>query len=176
MKKIKLISNHGILFWITGLAGSGKTRIAEKISSRIRKDYGKTVILSGDEIRSIFNLQGYSDEERLKTVMKYCKLAKKITSQNINVILAVIGMKHELRSWNKKNQKNYIEIYIKSEVKNIIKEKKKKIYHDNTSQIVGIDIKAEVPKKPNIVLNNNFKKNVNQLSEELLRKINNLIN
>ena len=69
--KIKLISNHGILFWITGLAGSGKTRIAEKISSRIRRDYGKTVILSGDEIRSIFNLQGYSDEERLKTVMKY---------------------------------------------------------------------------------------------------------
>jgi|TARA_B110000305_G_C19121662_1_gene484618 adenylylsulfate kinase-like enzyme len=32
-KKIKLIRNHGILFWITGLCGSGKTRIVKKDES-----------------------------------------------------------------------------------------------------------------------------------------------
>ena len=83
MRKIKLKKNHGILFCITGLSGSGKTRIAKKISNNVRKNYGKTVVLSGDEIRNIFNLKGYSYEERLETVLKYCKLAKKITSQNI---------------------------------------------------------------------------------------------
>ena len=34
----------------------------------------------------------------------------------------------------------------------------KKIYHQNTDNIVGRDIKAEHPKKPDIILHNNFKK------------------
>lgn len=176
MKKINLTKNHGILFWITGLSGSGKTRIAKKIASTIRKKYGKTIILSGDEIRNIFDLKGYSYEERLKTVLKYCKLAKKITSQNVNVILAVIGMVDTLRNWNKKNQKNYVEIYIKSDLKKIINAKKKKIYHKKIKKIVGIDILPEFPKKPNIIINNDFNKDINYLSKNLLNKIDKLIN
>ena len=121
LKKIKKNNQHGILFWITGLSGSGKTRIAKKIAPEIRRKYGNTLVLSGDDIRNIFNLKGYSFEERKKTVMKYCKLTKKITSQKVNVILAVIGMVDDLRDWNMKNQKNYVEIYIKSDVKKIIK-------------------------------------------------------
>tara|TARA_B110000008_G_scaffold279933_1_gene329751 strand:- start:3689 stop:4219 length:531 start_codon:yes stop_codon:yes gene_type:complete len=176
MKKIKLNKNHGILFWITGLSGSGKSVISKKIRAQIRKNYGKTIVLSGDDIRNIFNLKGYSYQERLTTVLKYCKLIKKITSQNINVIFSVIGMIDEIRIWNKKNQKNYIEIYIRTNVKKIIKNKKKKIYLNNASQLVGIDIKPEFPKNPDIIIENNFKKNTNQLSNILLKKINNLIN
>ena len=176
MKKIRLKKNYGTLFWITGLSGSGKTRIAKKIAGTIRKKYGKTIILSGDEIRNIFDLKGYSYEDRLKTVLKYCKLAKKITSQNVNVILAVIGMVDILRNWNKKNQKNYVEIYIKSDVKKIIEAKKKKIYHKKIKKIVGVDIPAEFPKRPNIIVNNNFKKDINYLSKTLLNKIEKLIN
>ena len=85
-------------------------------------------------------------------------------------------MRDYLRDWNKKNQKNYVEIYIKTDLKKIIKEKKKKIYHNNTSQIVGISNISEIPKNPHIILNNSFKKSINQLSEVLLKRINNLIN
>ena len=176
LKKIKKNNQHGILFWITGLSGSGKTRIAKKIAPKIRKKYGSTVVLSGDDIRNIFNLKGYSFEERKKTVMKYCKLAKKITSQKVNVILAVIGMAHELRDWNMKNQKNYVEIYIKSNIKEIIKEKKKKIYHSNISKIVGLDIKPELPKNYHVSIKNNFKKDINFLSNQLLKKIDKILN
>ena len=49
--------------------------------------------------------------------MKYCKLAKFITSQNVNVVFAVIGMMDKIRVWNKKNITNYVEIYIKSDLK-----------------------------------------------------------
>ena len=33
-KRIKLNKNKGILFWITGLSGSGKTTIAKKIKKK----------------------------------------------------------------------------------------------------------------------------------------------
>ena len=31
-KKVKILKNKGILFWITGLSGSGKTSISKNIS------------------------------------------------------------------------------------------------------------------------------------------------
>tara|TARA_B100000989_G_C19489464_1_gene449088 strand:+ start:199 stop:729 length:531 start_codon:yes stop_codon:yes gene_type:complete len=176
MKKFKLTKKKGILFWITGLSGSGKTRVAKKIAYDIRKNYGKTVVLSGDDIRNIFQLKGYSYEERLNTVLKYCKLAKKITSQNVNVIFAVIGMMEVIRKWNKANQKNYVEIYIKSNVKNIIKAKRKKLYHKNLSKIVGLDIKPEFPRNSHIVVTNNFKKDINYLAKKINLKIKKLLN
>ena len=170
MKK-KIKKNHGILFWITGLSGSGKTHIAKKIKKNISKNYGPTVVISGDELRKIFQLKGYSYNERLKTVMKYCKLSKFLTSQGINVVFAVIGMIDQIRNWNKKNIKNYVEIFINSEIKSIIKKGKKKIYRDFNKNIVGLDIKPELPKKPDIIIRNNFKKNIDELSKELFLKI-----
>jgi adenylylsulfate kinase len=175
MKK-KINSRKGILFWVTGLSGSGKTVLAKKIKNRISKIYGPTLIISGDDIRNIFKLKGYSYKDRLLTVKKYCKLSKLFTSQKINVIFAVIGLMDEIRLWNKKNIENYIEIYVKSDITTIIKERRKRVYKISKKNIVGIDIKPEFPKKPDIVIKNYFKSDLNKLSSELLDKIQNLIN
>jgi len=59
--------------------------------------------------------------------MKYCKLTKSITSQNINVIFAVIGMMDGIRDWNRKNLINYVEIYIKADLIKIINKRKKNL-------------------------------------------------
>ena len=164
-------NNKGKLFWITGFSGSGKTQISKKIYTQIKKLYGPTIFFSGDDIRKIFNLRGYTYKDRNEIVMKYCKLAKSITSQNINVIFAVVGLMHDIREWNRKNIKNYIEIYIKADLKKIIKKRKKKIYHKNINNIVGLDIKPELPKKPDIILHNKFQKNIDELALELIIKI-----
>ena len=172
MKKKKIYLNKGILFWVTGLSGSGKTTISRKIKKYIEENYGPTLLVSGDDIRNIFNFKKYTIEERRKLVLKYCKLSKFITDQNINLIFAVVGMMDEVRDWNKKNIKNYVEIFIKTELKKIIKNKKKKIYHKkNIGDIVGLDIQPEFPKKPDIKIKNNFDKTINQISIELFNKI-----
>ena len=82
----------------------------------------------------------------------------------------------EIRLWNKKNIENYIEIYVKSDITTIIKERRKRVYKISKKNIVGIDIKPEFPKKPDIVIKNYFKSDLNKLSSELLDKIQNLIN
>jgi adenylylsulfate kinase-like enzyme len=173
MKKIN--KKYGTLFWITGISGSGKTTIAKKIYPEINKKFGPTLILSGDDLRKIFKLKGYSYEERSKIVLKYCKFAKFVTDQKINLILAVIGMMDHVRNWNKRNIKNYIEIYIKADVKTIIQKRKKKIYLKSKKNIVGIDIKPELPKKPDIIVNNNLNKSISSIKDELLKTINSKI-
>ena len=89
-----------------------------------------------------------------------------MTDQNINLIFAIVGMIDSMRSWNKKNIKNYLEIYIKADLDKIIRFKKKKIYFSKKKQqIVGVNIKPEFPKNPNIIIKNNFDKSIESLTK-----------
>ena len=133
-------------------------------------------MFSGDNIRDIFNLKGYEYKERLVILKKYTKFAKYITDQKLNIILAVVGMADAPREWNRKNIDNYIEIYIKCNIQKIINLDKKKIYHNKKSgKIIGIDIKPQFPKKPDITIINSFNENSDKIAKKLLKKINNLI-
>ena len=168
----KKIKKKGILFWITGLSGSGKTTISKLIKKDIVTNYGPTILVSGDDLRKIFNFNKYTLVERKLLAKKFCNFAKFITNQNINLIFATVAMMHAPRNWNKKNIDNYVEIFIKTKIDKIIEAKKKKIYHKkNIGDIVGLNIKPELPKKPDITIINNFDKRINDLSKILVNKI-----
>lgn len=126
MKRLKKNNNKGILFWITGLSGSGKTTIAKKVKKDIIQLYGPTLLVSGDSLRKIFNLNKYSYNDRLSNSKKFCKFAKFVTNQKFNLLFAAVGMMDSMRKWYRNNIDNYVEIYIKADLKKIIKLKKKK--------------------------------------------------
>ena len=88
MSLIKKNKKKGILFWITGLSGSGKSSIAKNIFNQIRKEYGPTILFHGNNIRSIFELKDYSFSGRQRAGLMYSKLFKKIIDHKINVIFA----------------------------------------------------------------------------------------
>ena len=128
--------NRGHLIWITGLSGSGKTSLANAIKIRIQKKYGNTLVINGDDLRKIFNLNKYDKNSRLNYGRQYCKFLKFLTDQNVNVIFTVVGLFNELRKWNKKNIKNYVEVFVKANISKIdwmiltptISKKKKNIF------------------------------------------------
>ena len=176
MKSLKKNKNKGILFWITGLSGSGKTTIAKKIKKDIIQLYGPTLLVSGDNLRKIFNFNKYTYNERLSLSKKFCKFAKFITNQKINLIFASVGMMDSMRKWYRNNIDNYVEIFIKADLNKIIKLKRKKIYNNKKNgDVVGITIKPEFPKQPDIILNNDFKKSTNILSNNLIKKISKIV-
>ena len=170
MKKLKN-KQEGTLFWITGLSGSGKTTIAEKIKKKITLGYGPTLTISGDDLRKLFNYNKFSRRHRLIYALSYGKFCKYITTKNINIIFSTVSLFDKVRSWNRSNINNYIEIYIKSDIKDVMKKKKKFFYKGNYKNIVGKNLKGEFPKSPDIIIQNNFKKNINQLSKDLLKEI-----
>ena len=177
MRKITIDKKKGILFWVTGLSGSGKTTISQLIKKEIIKTYGPTILVSGDNLRRIFDFKGYRKKERLNLSRKFCKFAKFVTDQKINLIFAIVGLMNEPRNWNRKNIKNYVEIYIKSDLKKIISRKAKKIYHRKRKEkIVGLSIRPEFPKNPHITIINNFKYDTKHLSAKLIKEIKKKIN
>ena len=136
MKLKKLNKKKGILFWITGLSGSGKTSLANKIRKSITKKYGPTIVISGDNLRKIFNLNKYDYNSRMLNMKKFIKFSKFITDQKINLIFAVVGLIEKPKIWSRKNIKNYVEIYIKSDIKKIIRNKKKLYRNKKKDNIV----------------------------------------
>ena len=48
---------------------------------------------------------------------------------------------------------------------------KKFFYKGNYKNVIGKNMKAEFPKRPDITIENDFKKSLNTLSKELIRKI-----
>jgi len=170
----KKINNKGIVFWVTGLAGSGKTTYAKLLKPFISKKFGPTIVISGDDLRKIFGLKGFLLADRRNIVKKYCSFLKFITNQKINVIFAVIGMMDDIRKNNRKIFKNYVEIYIKANLKNLKKVNKKSLYKGNKKNVVGIDIKPDLPKKPLVTFVNNFKgdkkKNAKKIYLKILKK------
>ena len=167
----KNLNKQGIIFWITGLSGSGKTTLAKNIKKFVSKNYGPTICIHGDEIRSTFNLKSYNKSDRLKIAKMYVKLVRILTNQKINVIFSVVGLFHELQKYNRRMFKNYLEIFIKSDIQVLIKKKRKAFYRKKTNNVWGIDLKPEFPKKPDITIINDFKKDKKSLTKELILKI-----
>jgi adenylylsulfate kinase-like enzyme len=103
---------------------------------------------------------------------KYNNITKILTDQKINIVFSLVCLINKPRNWNRRNIDNYLEIFIDCDLKKIIKKNKKKTYKNNKN-IVGIDIKPEFPKNPDIVIKNDFSTNTNLLAKQLIKKISN---
>ena len=176
---VKKIKNHGRCIIIEGLSGSGKTSISQQILPKIEKKCGKTILLDGDEVRefllSIKYKMGYKKIDRAKGAYPVSKMINLLLSNNINVIYANVGLnKLATRVWYK-NFKNLIYVYVKTDVKDIINFGKKDLYKKIKKNVVGLDIKPDINKKADIVINNNFDKSIKVLSQQIIKEINKII-
>ena len=149
------------IIWITGLSGSGKTTIAQEISSNLRAQGKAVVLLDGDELREIFgastlNEKNHGRASRLLLAMQYSNLCKMIGAQGITVVIATISMFDEIHEWNRKNLSGYFEVYIKVSQDELRRRDPKGIYRKFDSgeikNVAGIDLKVDEPKSPDLIL------------------------
>jgi len=148
-----------MVIWLIGLSGSGKTTVAKLLLKKIKKKYSNIVHLDGDQLRKIYGKKiGYTIKERNKNAERLSKLSKFLSDQKINVIASVLSNFPLWQKWNKKNIKNYFQIYLKVSLKTLIKRDKKKLYKmaikRRRKNVVGIDIKFIEPLNSDLVIEN----------------------
>ena len=80
-------------------------------------------------------------------------------------------MKKNIRKFFKSAVNNYFEIFIDAKINEIKNKNLKKTYKNFKSNIVGHDIKPEFPQNPDVIIKNNLNKNINNLTQELIKKI-----
>ena len=77
-------------------------------------------------MRDIFNLpKDYSYEGRKKLARIYSKVAKMLSDQGLTVIVSVIAMYEETFKFNRRNIKNYVEVFLDVPIKELIRRDKK---------------------------------------------------
>ena len=149
--------NKGHVFWITGLAGAGKTTYAKKLYDYLKNENIPIVMLDGDEMRSkLFPKVGYDLESRKNLAKSYSSLCELISSQGVNVICSTISMFQSVRDFSKRNITNYHEVYIEVSIKELENRNQKSLY-SNSNQTVGKEITPELPTNPHIKIINNKK-------------------
>ncbi len=162
----------GIVYWITGLSGSGKTTIGKLLYKRMKKTYPNTVFLDGDTLRKVFGEDlGYTKEERRNCAMRYARLCAMLQEQGMNVICCTISMFDGVREWNRNNICNYREIYVKVSMDTLKNRDQKGLYSGKSAEkeVVGIQIEFEEPKHPDLILRNDGEKTPEEQVQEILQ-------
>ena len=165
------MKKKGYVIWISGYPGSGKSKLSSLIHTQLEKSFGKIIRLSGDDLRQILNLKGYSKKDRKNIGYIYHDVCKRLSDNGVNILIDVVCLFKDIRKQNRKYLKNYIEVYIETDFKKVIRKKSKPFYRKKTKNVWGKDLTAELPTRPDILIKNDFKRSVNLISKHLLREI-----
>ena len=163
--------------WFTGLSGSGKSTLAKELYDYINDK--KCKIIDGDIIRSNpkhkvdFSYNGIINNHEY--IREICLSESKL---NDYLLVTVIAPFKELRKKTKKLfGKNYIEIFVKCSLNNVIKRDVKGLYkkalNNKMQNMIGVDpnVPYETPANPDIIIDTehytieeSFSKLINELN------------
>ena len=162
----------GRVYWITGLAGAGKTTIGNALYYILKEKYSNVIILDGDILKSIVGEMGYSYKERLERAHRYAELCKVLSDQGITVIICTIAMFDSVREWNRQNINGYTEIYLEVDIDVLIERDRKGLYSRHKKgevvEVAGIDTEVELPKSPDLIITNDGRYTVKQCVNMIL--------
>src|SRR5580658_2301926 len=147
----------GRVFWITGLSASGKSSIGRALSSHLETSGRSVIFLDGDALRAVVSSDlGYGADDRRAAGMRNGMLCRMLAEQGCDIVCSTISLFHDVQRWNRENIPRYIEVFVHVPMEELKRRDSKGIYGGNghSANVVGLDIPAEIPKAPDLILDN----------------------
>jgi adenylylsulfate kinase len=174
--KQNLLRQQGLVIWMCGLSGSGKSTIANAAERVLHQQGRFTVILDGDNLRTGLNANlGFSDTDRLENIRRISEVAKILVSQGIIVFVSAITPRGELRDLARGLiGDDLFEVYIKASYEACEKRDVKGLYakaaRGEIQHFTGKDGSFEPPTNPDLILDTE-KSTIEDAAFELLEAI-----
>jgi len=156
-KKVEIDSykNKGALLWFTGLSGSGKSTIADRLHERLSEIGLQTERLDGDVVREGLSSDlGFSKEDRDKNLDRISFISSLLEKHGVLVSATFVSPYEKKRKEIRKKHKNFIEIFVDTSLgeceKRDVKGLYKKARAGEIENFTGISDKYEKPKNPEI--------------------------
>ena len=97
-EKEKLLGSKGMVFWLYGLSGSGKSTMVVEMERRLHKKNIHSVVLDGDNLRSGLNQDlSFSEKDRRENIRRVSEVAKIFSENGIIVFVSLITPLREFR-------------------------------------------------------------------------------
>jgi adenylylsulfate kinase len=86
------------VFWLFGRSGAGKTTLGRQLASGLQNRNLPVIYLDGDELRStLCSDLGFSPEARLENHRRIAEIARLLSQQSLNVVVATMAPEHRHR-------------------------------------------------------------------------------
>ncbi|ADO84596.1 adenylyl-sulfate kinase [Ilyobacter polytropus] len=174
-----MLGQNGVVIWMTGLSGSGKSTIAKKVQEKLHEKNKLAYILDGDNIRHGLNKDlGFSKEDRIENLRRITEVGKLFVDLGVITIVSFISPYRQDREVIRNSflPGEFIEVYVKCSLEECEKRDVKGLYKKARDGVIknftGIDSEYEAPIDAEVVLDTE-NKSVNELSDKLIDFITN---
>jgi adenylylsulfate kinase len=145
------------VLWFTGLSGSGKSTIADRIYEFLHDKGYRVTRLDGDTVRSIFPNTGFTRDERNDHIRRVGYLASILEKNGVIVISSFVSPYAESRDFIRSMCDNFIEVFIATTLEECERRDVKGLYKKARAGIIenftGINDPYEKPAKPELIIN-----------------------
>lgn len=115
--KEELLGQRGLVVWMYGLSGSGKSTIANAAEKALHAEGRYVTMLDGDNLRSGLNAGlGFADEDRKENIRRAAELAKILRHNGAIVLVSLITPQNTFREQVRGilGDDQYVEVYVKA--------------------------------------------------------------
>lgn len=152
------MKNEGFTIWFTGLSGSGKSTISEKLVGKLKiRGVTKIEVLDGDVVRT--NLSkglGFSKEDRDTNILRIGFVCDLLTRNGAVAIAAAISPYREIREAVRSQVGRFVEVFVKTPIETLVERDVKGLYKKaiagEIKNFTGISDPYEPPLRPEVVL------------------------
>ena len=157
--KESLLGQRGIMIWMTGLSGSGKSTVAIGVERELHRRGILCRILDGDNIRAGINSNlGFSPEDRRENIRRIAEIGKLFVHTGIVTIACFVSPTRELREMARDiiGAEDFREVYIATPLEECERRDVKGLYararRGEVKDFTGISAPFEAPEHPDLCL------------------------
>lgn len=181
IRREEILGQRGLVVWLTGLPGSGKSTIAAALEEKLLERNRMACVLDGDIVRTGLNSDlGFSDTDRNENIRRIAEVSAIIKDASLVVIVAFISPFSSMREFARQRAggEAFMEVWIKASLETCIRRDPKGLYRKamekHISDFTGINSPYEEPENPDMIIDTEkltVEESVNMLIEAVIRRI-----
>ncbi|MBY8962409.1 adenylyl-sulfate kinase [Flavobacterium sp. D11R37] len=151
--------HRSFVIWFTGLSGSGKSTIANRVEEELFNTGIQTYTLDGDNIRfGISKGLGFDEESRYENLRRIAEIAKLFTDAGLVTIGAFVSPLQKDRDLVKDivGTENFVEVFVDTSLQECERRDVKGLYKKaragEIKHFTGIDAPYEKPANPDVLI------------------------
>lgn len=176
----QLLGQKGMMVWMTGLSGSGKSTVALGVERELHKRGLLCRLLDGDNIRDGINRGlGFSPEDRRENIRRIAEVGKLMVDTGIITLACFVSPTEEIREMARNiiGEKDFFEVYLCTPLSECERRDVKGLYararRGEVKDFTGISAPFEAPEHPALAIDTTttpLQENVMKVVEMILNQ------
>ena len=176
----QLLGQKGMMVWMTGLSGSGKSTVALGVERELHKRGLLCRLLDGDNIRDGINRGlGFSPEDRRENIRRIAEVGKLMVDTGIITLACFVSPTEEIREMARNiiGEKDFFEVYLSTPLSECERRDVKGLYararRGEVKEFTGISAPFEAPEHPALAIDTTttpLQENVMKVVEMILNQ------